>query len=187
MFYRSIVFVGRWLTTDSNKALYTGERNVKKVETTQAAMIQWFNSSLFLCFVDKDIQVVPYNGNHPWKKSFANFANLEAFANVFLHFLSRPEFLYMRLLESRKFSRELRQRRQFAKLFFRGRFLLYGILIMHLFVMWFSWPKNHVKCSGTNISLKAHNSLANGHLNRSWRKVSSFLGHWPQAGAILLP
>ena len=37
---------------------------------------------------------VPYNGNHPRKKSFANFANLEAFANVFLHFLSQPEFLY---------------------------------------------------------------------------------------------
>ena len=40
--------------------------------------------------------ILPYNGNHPRKKSFAN---LEAFANVFLHFLSRPEFLYMRLPE----------------------------------------------------------------------------------------
>ena len=28
---------------------------------------------------------IPYNGNHPRKKSFAN---------VFLHFLSQPEFLY---------------------------------------------------------------------------------------------
>ena len=37
---------------------------------------------------------IPYNGNHPQKKKFANFANLEAFVNVFLHFLSRPEFLY---------------------------------------------------------------------------------------------
>ena len=37
---------------------------------------------------------IPYNGNHPRKKSFANFANLEAFANVFLHFLSQLEFLY---------------------------------------------------------------------------------------------
>ena len=61
---------------------------------------------------------IPYNGNHPRKKSFVNFANLEAFANVFLHFLSRPEFLYMRLPELQKFSHELRQRRQFAKLFF---------------------------------------------------------------------
>ena len=38
--------------------------------------------------------IILYNGNHPQKKSFANFANLEAFANVFLHFLSRLEFLY---------------------------------------------------------------------------------------------
>ena len=43
---------------------------------------------------------LPYNGNHPRKKSFANFANLEAFADVFLHFLSLLEFLYMRLPES---------------------------------------------------------------------------------------
>ena len=35
---------------------------------------------------------IPYNGNHPQKKSFVN---LEAFANVFLHFLSRLEFLYV--------------------------------------------------------------------------------------------
>ena len=63
---------------------------------------------------------IPYNGNHPRKKSFTNFANLEAFANVFLHFLSQLEFLYMRLPESRKFSRELRKRRQFVKLFFCG-------------------------------------------------------------------
>ena len=35
-----------------------------------------------------------YNGNHPRKKSFANFANLEAFANVFLLFLSQLELLY---------------------------------------------------------------------------------------------
>ena len=63
---------------------------------------------------------IPYNGNHPWEKSFANFANLEAFTNVFLHFLSRPEFLYMRLPESRKFSCELQPRRQFTKHFFRG-------------------------------------------------------------------
>ena len=47
--------------------------------------------------------------------------------NVFLHFLSRLEFLYMRLLELRKFSCELRQGRQFARLLFRGRFPLYGI------------------------------------------------------------
>ena len=37
---------------------------------------------------------------------FANFANLEAFTNVFLHFLSQLEFLYMRLPESWKFSHE---------------------------------------------------------------------------------
>ena len=70
--------------------------------------------------VSKCLFEIPYNGNHPREKSFANFANLEAFMNVFLHFLSRPEFLYMRLPESRKFSRELRPRRRFAKLFFRG-------------------------------------------------------------------
>ena len=54
---------------------------------------------------------LPYNGNCPQKKKFTNFMNLEAFVNVFLHFISRPEFLYMRLPESRKFSRKLWQRR----------------------------------------------------------------------------
>ena len=39
-------------------------------------------------------RLLPYNGNYPRKKSFTNLANLKAFANVFLHFLSRPEFLY---------------------------------------------------------------------------------------------
>ena len=34
-----------------------------------------------------DIQV-PYIENHLWRKKLANFANLEAFVNVFLHFLS---------------------------------------------------------------------------------------------------
>ena len=37
---------------------------------------------------------IPYNKNHPQKKNFANFANLEAFTNVFLYFLSLLEFLY---------------------------------------------------------------------------------------------
>ena len=40
------------------------------------------------------VRWLPCNGNHPRKKSFANFANLEAFGNVFLHFLSWLEFLY---------------------------------------------------------------------------------------------
>ena len=70
--------------------------------------------------VKVNTNIVPYNRNHPRKKCFTNFTNLEAFANVFLHFLSRPEFLYMRLPKSRKFSRELQQRRQIVKLFFRG-------------------------------------------------------------------
>ena len=48
---------------------------------------------------ETDIQI-PYNGNCRWKKKFADFANLEAFANVFMHFLSWPEILYMRLPES---------------------------------------------------------------------------------------
>ena len=60
------------------------------------------------------------NGNHPRKKSFTNFVNLQAIANVFLHFLFRPEFLYMRLPESRKFSHEILRRRQITKLFFCG-------------------------------------------------------------------
>ena len=51
-----------------------------------------FQVSLFTA-----IHQIPYNGNCPRKKKFTNFANLEAFANVFLHFLSWPEFLYMRL------------------------------------------------------------------------------------------
>ena len=38
--------------------------------------------------------VILYNGNCLQNKKFANFANMEAFANVFLHFLSRLEFLY---------------------------------------------------------------------------------------------
>ena len=54
---------------------------------------------------------IPYNGNCPQKKKFMNFVNLEAFTNVFLHFLSWLEFLYMRLPKSQKFSRELWQRR----------------------------------------------------------------------------
>ena len=32
---------------------------------------------------------IPYIGNRSQKKKFANFANLEAFTNVFLHFLSQ--------------------------------------------------------------------------------------------------
>ena len=43
---------------------------------------------------------VPYNGNYLWKKKIMNLANLEAFTNVFLHFLFRLEFLYMKLPES---------------------------------------------------------------------------------------
>ena len=43
--------------------------------------------------------VIQYIGNRPRKKKFANFVKLEAFANVFLYFLSLPEFLYMRLPE----------------------------------------------------------------------------------------
>ena len=46
--------MGHWLAADSNKDLYIGENDVKKVETTWATMIQWFNSSLF--FADEDIQ-----------------------------------------------------------------------------------------------------------------------------------
>ena len=45
------------------------------------------------------------------EEKFTNFTNLEAFMNVFLHFLFQPEFLYMRLPELQKFSRELWQRR----------------------------------------------------------------------------
>ena len=30
---------------------------------------------------------IPYIGNRPRKKKFVNFVNLEAFTNVFLHFL----------------------------------------------------------------------------------------------------
>ena len=48
----------------------------------------------------KKIKDIPYNGNCPWKKKLMNFANLEVFTNVFLHFLSQPEFLYIRLPES---------------------------------------------------------------------------------------
>ena len=34
LFYRSAVFVGLWLATDSNKDLYIGGNDVKKAETT---------------------------------------------------------------------------------------------------------------------------------------------------------
>ena len=40
------------------------------------------------------IDPIPYIGNLPQRKQFENFLNLEAFANVFLHFLSQQEFLY---------------------------------------------------------------------------------------------
>ena len=36
-----------------------------------------------------------YNGNCLWKKKFANFAKLEAFVNVFLHFYLGRNFLYL--------------------------------------------------------------------------------------------
>ena len=39
--------------------------------------------------------VLLYIGNRPWKKKFMNVTNLEAFTNIFLHFLSQLEFLYM--------------------------------------------------------------------------------------------
>ena len=39
--------------------------------------------SYYIC----SMHLVPYIGNHPRKKKFTNFVNLEAFANVFLHFL----------------------------------------------------------------------------------------------------
>ena len=42
---------------------------------------------------------IPYDENCLRKKKFTNFMNLEAFEDVFLHFLSWPEFLYMRLPE----------------------------------------------------------------------------------------
>ena len=48
-------FLGHWLAPDSNKDLYIGENDVKEVETTWAALIQCFNSSLF--FGDEDVQV----------------------------------------------------------------------------------------------------------------------------------
>ena len=100
---------------------------------TQGALIQsWYHLQLqsqWRSFKNPRTAAgyIPYNGNHQQEKSFTNFVNLEAFANVFLHFLSRQEFLYMRLPELRKFSCELRPRRQFAKLFFRGWFPLYGM------------------------------------------------------------
>ena len=53
---------------------------------------------------------LPHIWNHPQKKKFANFTNLETFTNVILHFLSQPEFLYMSLPESPKVSCELWQR-----------------------------------------------------------------------------
>ena len=32
------------------------------------------------------MNVIPYIGNHPWKKKVFKFMNLEAIANVFLNF-----------------------------------------------------------------------------------------------------
>ena len=43
---------------------------------------------LLVGVVSITIQGILYNGNHPQKKGFMNFANLEAFTNVFLHLLS---------------------------------------------------------------------------------------------------
>ena len=61
-----------------------------------------------------NLDAVPYNKNHPRKKSFVNFANLEALASVFCTFYLGRNFYIMRLPELQKFSRELQQRRQFA-------------------------------------------------------------------------
>ena len=76
-----------------------------------------------------------YIGNHPQKKKFTNFANLEAFMNVFLHFLSQVEFLYMRFLELQNFSRKLSQRisKVICENFFCRLFPMYGI------ISWLSW------------------------------------------------
>ena len=88
----------------------TLQRHLRKFlyENVSGNLKQWkLPLGMRPCHVSKSshtnpkIMCVPYNGNHPRKKSFANFANLEAFANV-------------------TFFRKLRQRRQFAKLFFRG-------------------------------------------------------------------
>ena len=124
--------------------------------------LQYVIACTIVLYVDCNI---PYNGNHLRKKRFANFANLEAFVNVFLHFLSWPEFLYMRLPESRKFSRELRQRRQFAKIFFRRWFLLYGINLLRPWLdispfsyqsykMWFSYIADFTLLGGTFLQLQ---------------------------------
>ena len=56
LFYRYAVCVGNWSATDSNKELYIGKNDVKKVETTRAVMIQWFKSCSLL-FVD-EVQAV---------------------------------------------------------------------------------------------------------------------------------
>ena len=87
-------------------------------------------------------------------------------------FLSRLEFLYMRLPESRKFSHELRQRRQFAKLFFRGRFLLYGIFSKAFYT---HYAAHHLNlcvmkcCSICEISnmTSIADSVVNIHFNHS--------------------
>ena len=47
--------------------------------------------------------VLLYNGNCPRKKMFMNFVNLEAFSNVFLHFLSWQEFYIWDCLNCKSF------------------------------------------------------------------------------------
>ena len=120
-----------------------------------------------------------YNGNCPLKKKFANFANLEAFVNVFLHFLSRPEFLYTRLPKSWKFSRELWQRREFAKLFFCGWFLLHGILCGQQGI-WFCIPTSYTVPSENHKSFKVHsNSISEGAI------FQKFLWVCPQTAPVV--
>ena len=91
LFYRSAVFADHWLVTDSNKDLCIGENDAKKVETTQATMIQWFNSSLlYYSFFDKDVQeafdYVPCssqcNMRFSWPKNYVNCKKLKSKTNM---------------------------------------------------------------------------------------------------------
>ena len=67
-----------------------------------------FTTGILTLFSSIYCGLLPYIGNHPQKKKFVNFANLGAFANVFLHFLiSARIFIYEIAWIAKVFSRTM--------------------------------------------------------------------------------
>ena len=77
----------------SNQALGTSQLNLKQAMLFPRENMQHYIGAVLYVQTKEGCEIqslnnrIPYIGNRPRKKKFANFANLEAFANVFLPFL----------------------------------------------------------------------------------------------------